>query len=98
VRNLVFLIPILALCIPLLAVFVRSNIGLAIADAIRHNSGASAGAGARELDQVRGELDQLRVELDDLHGQLAETHERLDFAERMLARPVDAQRAPGLPQ
>jgi hypothetical protein len=41
-----------------------------------------------------GEVDQLRSEVDELRGQLAEVHERLDFAERMLARTREAERLP----
>jgi multidrug resistance efflux pump len=85
------LIPIIALMIPLVAVISKSDIGQAIADAIRHNSGATEGAAARrELETMKGELDQLRAEMEDVHTQLLEAHERLDFAERLLARPADA--------
>ena len=79
---------ILVFAVPLLAIFVKSEIGLAIADAIRHNSGANKGAAARrELEQMRADVDQLRAELDDVHAQLLESHERLDFAERLLVKP-----------
>jgi hypothetical protein len=39
-----------------------------------------------------GEMEQLRAEVDDLHHQLTEVNERLDFAERMLAKTRDAER------
>ena len=75
----------------------KSSIGQSIADAIRHNSGASEGAAARrELEQMRADLDQLRAELEDVHTQLLETHERLDFAERLLAKPADGQTGRGV--
>ena len=88
-----FLIGAMILSIPMIAVIGKTEIGRAIADAIRHNSGASEGAAARrELEQMQGELEQLRVELEDMHAQLLETHERLDFAERLLVnRGDDAQ-------
>src|SRR5450755_2691116 len=90
------LIPIMALAIPLLAILVRSNVGQAIADAIRHNSGANEGAAARrELEQMRAEIDQLRADVEDVHAQLLETHERLDFAERLLSKSRDAAQLPG---
>ena len=89
-NGFVLLIPIMALSIPIIAILVRSEVGQSIADAIRHNSGASEGAAARrELEQMRAELDQLRSELDDVHTQLLESAERLDFAERLLVKPAD---------
>jgi signal transduction histidine kinase len=79
--------------IPLLAILVKSDIGRAIADAIRHNSGANEGAAARqEIEQMRGEIEQLRTDLDDMNTQLLETQERLDFAERLLASSREADR------
>ena len=80
------LIPIIALMIPLVVVISKSTIGQAIADAIRHNSGAAAGASSRELEGLRSEMEQLRLEMDHVHAELSETHERLDFAERLLAK------------
>lgn len=41
-----------------------------------------------------GDVEQLRSEVDELRGQLAEVQERLDFAERMLARSREADRLP----
>lgn len=79
------------LMIPIAAIITKSEIGRAIADAIRHNSGASEGAAARrELEQMRSEIEQLRAELDDVHAQLQESHERIDFAERVLAQRNEA--------
>jgi multidrug resistance efflux pump len=92
------LIPILALMIPIVAILVKSDFGRAVADAIRHNSGANEGAAARgELEQMRTDIEQLRAELDDVHAQLLESHERLDFAERLLAQraePLPLNKAP----
>jgi hypothetical protein len=90
------LIPILALMIPIVAILAKSQMGLAIADAIRHNSGANEGAAARrELEQMRAEIDQLRADIEDVHAQLLESHERLDFAERLLAKAHESERLPG---
>ncbi len=90
-----FMIGAMVLSIPLLAVLGKSEIGRAIADAIRHNSGANEGAAARrELEQMQGEVEQLRTELDDIHAQLLETHERLDFAERLLINRGDDSQLP----
>ncbi len=90
------LVVMLVLLVPLVAVLSKSEIGQAIADAIRHNSGANEGAAARrELEQVRTDIDQLRSELDGVHAELGEAHERLDFAERLLATHHDGA-PPGL--
>ena len=93
--GLALMIPLIALMIPLVAVISTCDIGQAIADAIRHNSGATEGAAARrELEQVKGDVDQLRLELDDVRTQLLEAHERLDFAERMRTSRSDDAHLP----
>jgi hypothetical protein len=90
-NGIVFLIPVMALSIPIIAILVKSEVGQSIADAIRHNSGANEGAAARrELEQMRADIDQLRTELEDVQAQLLESHERLEFAERLLVRPGHA--------
>lgn len=95
-NGVVFLIPVMALSIPIIAILVKSEVGQSIADAIRHNSGANEGAAARrELEQMRADIDQLRAELEDMHAQLLESHERLDFAERLLVKPSDTVQNPG---
>ena len=87
------LVVMIVMIIPILVVLSKTEIGQAIADAIRHNSGASEGAAARrELEEMRAEIEQLRTELDDVHAQLLETHERLDFAERLLAKAPEPAR------
>ena len=40
------------------------------------------------------EVAELRAEVEELRGQLAEVHERLDFAERILAKTREAERLP----
>lgn len=52
-----------------------SPVGRALAERIR------GGAGARTPDP------EILAELDQIRGELTEVQERLDFAERMLARP-----------
>jgi uncharacterized membrane protein len=60
------------------AVFVlRGPLGKALAERL-------AGRG-RDDEQVR----ELRAELDDVRAELTSVHERLDFAERMIAKPRD---------
>lgn len=88
------MIPIFVLMIVLVAIVSKSEIGHAIADAIRHNSGAGRGvAGEHDLEQLHAEFDQLRAELEHVNSQLLEVHERLDFAERLLASPDPLEKA-----
>lgn len=76
----------------LFKVIANSDVGQAIADAIRHNSGANEGAAVRrELDEMRGSLELLQGEVGALENQLADAHERLDFAERLLAQTREPQ-------
>jgi hypothetical protein len=76
-----FVVPVVFFVMIGLTVILRGPLGQAIAERIRH------GAGATGNDrQLREDVDSLRLEVDELRGQLAEAHERIDFAERMLAR------------
>jgi len=62
-----------------------SPVGKAVAHRIRH--GKTPPDGQSDLDPaVYAELDQLRADM-------TEVQERLDFAERMLAKPADAPEA-----
>lgn len=75
------LIPIaLFICMAAVAIS-RGAVGKAVADRIarRHDSQADA-------DRLRGELDEMRQ-------RMLELEERVDFAERLLARGRDADRA-----
>ena len=81
------------------AIFVlRGPVGKALAQWIggwSHNESKWIEAKMREAGGgTSGDVDQLRAEVDDLRGQLAEVHERLDFAERMLAKTREAERLP----
>ena len=90
------LIPILALMIPIVAIVSKSAIGDAIADSIRHKSTLRrGGVPDPDLEQLHAEVDQLRADLEQMNAQLLEVHERLDFAERLLARPDGADRVTG---
>jgi len=76
------LIPILALAIPVTAIVFNGLIKLAKA----RQDGAGLGHEAlTRLTDLEGEVQQLRREL-------GETQERLDFAERLLAKPRDDAR------
>lgn len=84
------LIPILALCIPVLAIAfngMQKVYRLRIEEA-RIRAGAYGEGGAAELEQLRSEVDDLRREL-------GEVHERLDFTERLLSRNADRDRLTG---
>jgi hypothetical protein len=56
-------------------------------------------SGRVDPSEVHGDIEQvnerLTVEVDTLRGRLAEVEERLDFAERLLARGGHADQIPG---
>ena len=70
------LIPIFGILVVGLSVFVRSELGRAIAHRV---SGAVADPHLEE------EVRALRADVEHLRGDLSEAQERLDFAERLLA-------------
>jgi hypothetical protein len=76
-----FVVPVVFFVMIGLTVILRGPLGQAIADRIRHGAG---GTGSDR--QLREEMDSLRLEVDELRGQLSDAHERIDFAERLLAR------------
>lgn len=80
------------------AVVLRGPIGKALAQWIggwSHTEQKWIEAKMRESGgPPSGDVEQLRLEVDELRGQLAEVQERLDFAERMLARTREAERLP----
>lgn len=92
-QSIALLIPILALSIPVLAILSNAfqKIWRLRIEEARVRAGALAEGAEAELDQVRGEVEQLRREL-------TEVHERLDFAERLLARRVESPPLPGPPR
>src|SRR5206468_662686 len=67
-----------------------SPIGRAVADRIRGKSASSDGG------ELRAELaehkDALNQELEAVRHELAELAERMDFAERLLAKPREGER------
>lgn len=86
--NSPFGVPIVMFVMIGLTIILRGPLGQAVADRIR--GGGSADADPR----LREELDHLRMEVDDLRGQLTEAQERIDFAERLLARRDEAVQLP----
>ncbi len=88
-HSLALLIPIMALSIPVLGlVFAgfQRYAKLRLEETRLRLEGS--GSSRVELDEVRGEVDDLRRELN-------EVNERLDFAERLLARPEVRDRVNG---
>ena len=85
-QSLALLIPIIALSIPVL--------GLAFAGFQRY---AKLRLEETRLKMQGGnssqDVEALRSEMDDLRRELGEVQERLDFAERLLARPEVRDRA-----
>lgn len=77
-----FIIPLLVVGGALAAYLSKTDVGHALAHRIRH------GPAVLETPEVYGEL-------DDLRNRVLELEERLDFAERLLAQPKDAERAIG---
>lgn len=82
-QSLALLIPILALGIGLAATILNGMVRLAKA---RSQHAGEGGAEEARLNALEDEVSRLRHEL-------TEAHERLDFAERVLARPP-AERDP----
>lgn len=80
------------------AFVLRGPVGKALAQWIggwSHNEAKWIEAKMREAGgSSTGEVQQLRSEVDELRGQLGEVQERLDFAERMLAKTREAERLP----
>jgi len=76
VGELGVLIPIFGILVVGLTIFVRSEIGRAIAHRI--------GGGSPD-PHLEEEVRLLRADVEHLRGDLGETQERLDFTERMLA-------------
>ena len=71
-----------------------SPVGKAIADRIR--GGPKPGAiGDKELDELREAQMAILDEVEALRHDLAEVNERVDFAERLLAKRGDVGALPG---
>lgn len=86
-QTLAVMIPVIVVSIPLVALIfsgMQKMMKLRIEEEkVKRGSGESA----RQIDDLRAEVDQLRHEL-------GEVHERLDFAERLLARKSETERLP----
>jgi hypothetical protein len=84
--SLAVLIPILALSIPVLAIFFN-GLQKTMRLRIEETQARATSASSRDLQTLLDDVDRLRQEL-------AEVHERLDFTERMLARGAQSDRPP----
>ena len=72
------------------ALVLRGPVGKALAEWIRgwsHNE-----ARWIEAKAAPGEVEALRADVEELRHQLADVHERLDFAERLLAKTREPER------
>ena len=76
---------VLVMLIPIAAIFCGTYIAVERMKSKRMTSGGD----------VRERLDQLEHEMEGVREELASTQERLDFAERMLAKQKDAGRLAG---
>ena len=84
-QALAVLIPVLSLFFSGLIAFSFTRLGKAVAKRIE-------GGG----DSVMAErLSRLEIEQDRLRSELAEAHERLDYAERVIARESSRAQLPG---
>ena len=90
-KTIALFIPILALSIPVVAIVLGGlqKIAKTRLEETRMRLEAEGG-GSRE------DLEALRSEVDDVRREMAELQERVDFAERLLARP-DARARVGEP-
>ena len=72
------------------AIVLRGPMGKALGEWIRGWSHTEAKW--IEAKAAPGEVAELRADVEELRHQLAEVHERLDFAERLLAKTREAER------
>jgi hypothetical protein len=83
-------IPIVAMIIPIVAIYMSGKQKIA-----RMNLEEARLRGGSLGDGAEQELMALRHEMDGLRTELSEVQERLDFTERLLARPAPSASPPG---
>ena len=91
-HSLALLIPIMALSIPVLGLLFAGFQRYAKLRLEETRLRLEGTGGSRD------DIEALRGEVDDLRRELSEVHERLDFAERLLARPEARDRASIAPE
>jgi hypothetical protein len=69
-------------------IILAGSLGRAFAPMLRGRSGRGSGVPDADASQLRGEL-------EDVQKRMGELEERLDFAERLLAKQRDAERLGG---
>jgi len=84
-QTLAVMIPLLALCIPVVIVFFN---GLTKVLKAR-------GSGPDSAPHLQAQVDELRENLEQVRRELAEANERLDFTERLLTQERERDRLPG---
>lgn len=89
-ETLALLIPVLALSIPVLGMLCWGAVRIT-----RHWSEGMSWLGAAPDEELVARVDEMQRDLVALRHELAETQERLDFAERLLARSDFTQALPG---
>ena len=91
-KTIALFIPILALSIPVVAIVLGGlqKIARTRLEETRMRLEVQGGGSREELEALRGEVDDMRREMSELQ-------ERVDFAERLLARP-DGRARPGEPE
>ena len=85
-QSLALFIPILALSIPVIALVFHGLQKTAKLRLEELRLKLDGGGSSQDMEALRGEMDDMRREL-------GEVQERLDFAERLLARPEVRDRA-----
>lgn len=89
-EHLGVFIPIVAMMIPIVAIYMNGKQKIA-----RMNLEEARLRGGSLGDGAEQELVALRHEMDGLRTELSEVQERLDFTERLLARPAPSPNPPG---
>lgn len=84
-HALAVLIPVITMFFTGLIAFSFTRLGKAVAKRIE------GGAGGELADRVA----RLEAEQDRLHRELADAHERIDLAERIIAREANRAQLPG---
>jgi hypothetical protein len=84
-QALAVLIPVLALCIPVFAIFFN---GLAKVLKAR-------GPEPYAVPHLQAQVDELRENLEQVRRELGDVNERLDFTERLLTKERERDRLPG---
>jgi hypothetical protein len=89
-QSLALLIPLMALSIPVLGLIFAGFQRYAKLRLEETRLKLEGGGSSREVEALRGDMDDMRREL-------GEVQERLDFAERLLARPEGRDRVAAIP-